>query len=165
MQSAAYWIDVLKLKPHPEGGYYSQVYKSSDELPEGILNNRYPSKRQVSSSIYFLLTAQEKSRLHRIKSDELWHFYTGSSLTIYMLNESGERSEFCLGPSFETGECFQQGVPAGVWFGASINTNNGFALVGCTVAPAFDFEDFELAKQEDLLKQYPQHEAFIKGLT
>lgn len=165
MNTADYWIDKLELSRHPEGGFYKQVYKATESISQNALPERFKGSRSFATSIYFLLSGTDVSRFHRIKSDELWHFYAGSSLTIYMIDDTGERSEFTLGSDFEKGECFQHAVPLGCWFGAALNQANSFALVGCTVAPGFDFEDFELAKQAELLKAYPQHRKLIEKLS
>lgn len=165
MQDAAYWIQHLELEPHPEGGFYKQVYRAQESISQNALPSRFSGNRSFATSIYFLLSGNDVSKFHRIKSDELWHFYAGSSLTVYMIDEASEQTQFVLGGDYEAGECFQNVVHAGRWFGAALNKTNSFALIGCTVAPGFDFADFELAEQANLLKQYPQHEQLIKRLT
>lgn len=163
--SAKYWIEKLKLKKHPEGGYHREVYRSEDLIREDALPERFKGSRAFSTSVYFLLKGNDISRLHRLKSDELWHFYQGSPLTIHVIGKNGEYSQINLGNNFEKGEVSQAVVPAGFWFGAEVSDAESFALVGCTVAPGFDFSDFELGKRRELLTLYPQHKAIIEKLT
>ena len=165
MKDAAYWIDKLGLEPHPEGGYYVEVYKASESIAKDALPERFSGERAFSTSIYFLLEGQQVSKFHRIKSDELWHFYEGSGIIIYTLDADGVLTELHLGSDIEQGEAFQVVVPAGVWFGAVVKDNSSFALVGCTVAPGFHFDDFELAEQNNLIQMFPQHTATIQKLT
>ncbi len=143
-------IDKLHLKPHPEGGYYSETYRSI----ETTLNND-GNKRSVCTAIYYLLEKDDKSHFHRIKSDELWFFHQGEPLEIVML-QNGEPKTILLGNDIQNGEIPQAKIPANTWFAAKIKSGKCYSLVSCTVAPGFDFSDFELAKREDLLKQYPQ---------
>jgi predicted cupin superfamily sugar epimerase len=163
--AASRWIDVLGLRPHPEGGHYRETYRADKVLPAGFLPGRREGPRAVSTAIYFLLAAGERSRLHRIASDELWHFYAGTALTLYVLHRHGSLTRFTLGIRVERGEQPQACVPAGCWFGAAVEATDGYALVGCTVAPGFDFADLELAERDALLAGYPQHRAVIERLT
>ena len=156
-KNAAYWIRELNLKKHPEGGYYKEVYRAKDEVD---IQGR---TRSASTSIYFLLSANEFSSLHQIQSDELWHFYDGSPLTVHRLCSDGSYRSFVLGRDIERGEHLQNWVPAGDWFGATVET--GYALVGCTVAPGFEFQDFRMATREELLAVYPQHASVVHRLT
>jgi predicted cupin superfamily sugar epimerase len=165
MKDASYWRENLSLEPHPDGGYYRQTYRSGtglakESLPEGI-----SGPRPVSTAIYFLLDGRGFNHLHRLKSDELWHFYTGSSLTLHMILADGAYSRIHLGLEIEAGQEFQGVVPAGSWFGALVDNPESFSLVGCTVAPGFDFEDFEMGDREHLLARYPRHAAIIRRLT
>ncbi|MCA9836835.1 MAG: cupin domain-containing protein [Trueperaceae bacterium] len=162
--SAEYYIDKLKLKSHPEGGLYRRVYEARESIAQVALPARFSGARTFATSIYYFLRGDEVSRFHRIKSDEVWHFYAGSRLTLHMLNEKGYR-ELYLGSELEAGAAFQAVIPAGVWFGASLEQQDSFALVGCTVAPGFDFVDFELAQREALLAQYPEQQELILRLT
>ena len=159
------YVQQLRLTPHPEGGYYRQVYVSGLELPAYALPGR-GGPRAASTAIYFLLAAGQISRLHRIASDEVWHFYAGDALTIYVLHPNGQAEMLTLGPDVGAGQAFQQVVPAGCWFGAEPRMGDyGFTLVGCTVAPGFHFDDFELAAQPALLTEFPQHRDLIRKLT
>jgi predicted cupin superfamily sugar epimerase len=163
--SANDWITHLNLQAHPEGGYYQETYRADDQLTVEGLPERYPGPRSASTGIYFLLKGDQVSHLHRIRSDEMWHFYAGTALTVHLINPAGDYHQLKLGPDFDAGQSFQGVVPAGCWFGASVDAPDGYALVGCTVAPGFDFEDFELADRRTLLNQYPAHQEIIERLT
>jgi predicted cupin superfamily sugar epimerase len=153
----------FNLKPHPEGGWYSETYRSSEStshLPEG-----FAGERNFSTAIYFLLSGGHFSAFHRIKSDELWHFYDGDMLQIFVIDETGTLRIIELGREVDKGQVFQAVVRKGLWFASRCSTSAGFSLVGCTVSPGFDFRDFEMADRNDLLKQFPQHKDHIIGLT
>jgi hypothetical protein len=152
MKTAADYIKALALQPHPEGGYFAETYRSDEMIPHDALPSRFRGARSFGTAIYFLLESHHESALHRIQSDEIWHFYDGDPLEIYVIDSVGAATIIRLGRNLENGEVFQAVVPAGNWFGAKpiINAatiNAGYVLVGCTVAPGFDFADFELAKQ------------------
>jgi uncharacterized protein len=159
---AGYWIDKLQLLEHPEGGYYRETYRSNQLID---LLNGFSGYRSLSNTIYFLLDRHQFSALHRIKSDEVWHFYTGSSLTIYVLENKETLTKLRLGNNLESGEQFQVIVKAGFWFGAAVNDSSSYSLVGCTVSPGFDFADFELGQRNSLFQLYPNHKAIIEKLT
>jgi hypothetical protein len=165
MKSAQYLIEKLNLLKHPEGGYFREVYRSEEEIKQEHLPERYSGARHHSTSIYFLLTSDEFSAFHRIKSDESWHFYDGSSVTIHMINEIGKYYSVKLGSNLEKDEVFQFTISHGTWFAASIDESDLYALVGCTVAPGFHYDDFELGKREELIKLFPQYEDLIKKFT
>ncbi len=180
MHTADYWIDLLQLTRHPEGGYYREVYRSDEITASEALPDRFGGPRTYSTSIYFLLKAGEPSKFHRLQSDELWHFYAGGSVTIHLIDERGEHQHQVLGPDYTKGQAFVQIIPRHNWFGAVVETavvetatadtavveeSDGFVLLGCTVAPGFEFQDFELARREDLLAQFPQYAAIIHELT
>jgi uncharacterized protein len=162
---AAYWISKLALEPHPEGGFYRQTYRADLVLPKESLPPEFTGSRTVSTAIYFLLDGDNFSAFHRLRSDEMWHFYAGSALMVYVIDQHGDLSEILLGSNAEAGEVFQAVVKAGCWFASQGRDRSSFALVGCTVAPGFDFEDFEMAKRADLVKAYPQHRGVIERLT
>lgn len=164
-KNAAYWIKKLELEPHPEGGYYRQTYRADLVLPQQNLPRQFAGARAVSTAIYFLLEGDNFSAFHRLRSDEMWHFYLGAPLTVHVIDESGKYSKIELGSDPEAGEALQGVVTAGCWFASQVKDGMSFALVGCTVAPGFDFEDFELAKRQDLVKTYPQHRGLIERLT
>jgi uncharacterized protein len=164
-KNAEYFINHLGLEPHPEGGYFKEVYRAEELIDKNSLHERYDGERVHSTSIYFLLKSENISAFHRLCSDELWHFYEGSSLTIFIIDENGKLEKVTLGSNLAAGEIFQYTVKKNQWFGASVNDTNSFSLIGCTVAPGFDFNDFELGKRAELLKTYPEHEDIIKKLT
>jgi uncharacterized protein len=161
-KDASYWIKHLKLQPHPEGGYYRQTYKS-DLVIDGMAGLGGP--RAASTAIYFLLEGQNFSAFHRLPSDEMWHFYAGSPLTVHVIDPAGEYSSLWLGSDPEAGQSFQAVVSSGCWFASHVADWKNWALVGCTVAPGFDFADFELARREELSAKYPQHREVIHMLT
>jgi predicted cupin superfamily sugar epimerase len=165
MNDAAHWVETLKLSPHPEGGYYRRTYESFEQLPMAALPARFSGNRPIATAIYYLLEGAGFSALHRIKSDEIWNFYAGSPLRLTVLDPGGVLHELLLGKAPEAGQSFQHVVRAGCWFGAEVAGAASYSLVGCVVAPGFDFEDFELADRERLVAAYPQHRAVIEGLT
>ena len=164
-KDAQYWIDRLSLSPHPEGGYYRVTYQSTLTIAQDALPSTFHGDRCASTAIYFLLAEGDFSAFHRLASDELWHFYAGSALIVYVIDPEGNYSELQLGDGFEAGEVFQAVVKAGSWFASRLKDSAGFALVGCTVAPGFDFADFEMAKRSELTAAYPEHRKLIEELT
>jgi predicted cupin superfamily sugar epimerase len=165
MRDAAYWISRLNLTNHPEGGYYRSTYASPVWIAQGALPPGFTGPRLASTAIYFLVDGSNFSAFHRLQSDEVWHFYAGSALMIHVIDSDGSASEILLGSDPESGESFQGVVKAGCWFGARVKDRQSFALVGCTMAPGFDFEDFELATRDQLTGLFPQHRALIEKLT
>jgi len=161
--AATYWIHHLHLNRHPEGGWFSETYRAAETIPAGALPARFESPRSFSTAIHFLLERGDFSALHRLKSDEIWHFYDGGPLTVHVITADGERYDILLGPDAEQGERFQAVVPAGCWFGAE--TSGEFSLVGCTLAPGFDFSDFEMGDREGLTILFPEHSALIARMT
>ena len=157
-------IGRLELVKHPEGGWYRETYRSGDVILGKDLPDRFIDNRSVSTAIYFLLQSGEVSLLHRIKSDEIWHFYAGEPLTVHVFTPQGEYNPLNIGTKMATGAAFQCVVPAGCWFGAEVN-GDGYSLVGCTVAPGFDFADFEMGSREELQKQFPELSEIIQRLT
>ena len=165
-RDAADWIRTLNLQPHPEGGWYAETYRSADLWPTGALPARYRGSRAASTAIYFLLEGRQISALHRLSSDELWFFHAGATLRLDLIGPDGEAHMLRLGARRDRGDCLPQAVlPAGWWFGARIECGRGFALVSCTVAPGFDFADFEIGRRAVLLARYPAHAAVIRSLT
>jgi len=165
MKPISYWVDHLNLQPHPEGGFFSETYRSSEAIAHSALPGRFSGDRSCSTAIYFLVEAGKFSSLHRIQSDELWHFYTGAPLLVSVIHPDGRLEDIRLGANPENGEVFQAVVPAGAWFGSRLLQESGYALVGCTVAPGFDFADFELATRVEMLNLFPQHRSTIEVLT
>jgi predicted cupin superfamily sugar epimerase len=163
MTTAAEWIERLGLVPHPEGGHYREAYRSAEVVPAAALPPRFGGDRAFCTAIYFLLQGQDFSALHRIKQDEVWHFYDGAALTVHVLDDAGEYSTIHLGR--DAGEEPLGVVPAGRLFGATVRDGRSWSLVGCTVAPGFDFADFELPGRAELCRLYPQHRTVIERLT
>jgi len=165
MTSADHWIQKLGLKRHPEGGYFKETYRSGEAISKQALPARFGGDRVFSTCIYFLLDKTDFSAFHAIRQDEVWHFYEGSSLTIHILDQKGAYSAVKLGRNAENGESFQAVIPAGCWFAAAVDDTEAYALVGCTVAPGFDFADFELADRKRLVALYPEHSDIIEKYT
>ena len=162
-KDSAYWIRKLRLEPHPEGGYYRQTYRA-DLVLEG-LPRQFSGPRAASTAIYFLLEGENFSAFHRLRSDEVWHFYLGATVTVHVIEAEGRYTQVQLGSDPEAGGVLQAVVKAGCWFASQMKDGKSFALVGCTVAPGFDFEDFELAERDRLVELYPQHRDVITNLT
>jgi predicted cupin superfamily sugar epimerase len=158
-------VESLELLPHPEGGYYKEVYRSEKTIAKDSLPDSFSGDRSYCTSIYFLLTSENFSAFHRIKQDEIWHFYGGSSLSVHVIDTDGTYTEHKVGMDFSNGEQPQLVVPEGCWFASSVAQEGSYAFVGCTVAPGFDFDDFELATRTALQQEYPQHAAIIHKLT
>jgi predicted cupin superfamily sugar epimerase len=157
-------IEQLKLLKHPEGGWYRETYRSEQVLSAAALSGRFSGDRSACTAIYYLLQSGDISALHRIKSDELWHFYAGDSLTVHVITPQDEYYPLHLGLNLSAGETFQCVVPAGCWFGAEL-PGEGYSLVGCTVAPGFDFADFEMGNRTELMGQFPEQTEIIQRLT
>jgi predicted cupin superfamily sugar epimerase len=157
-------IRLLQLTPHPEGGHFAEVFRSS--LP--VASQAHPGARAASTAIYFLLKSGELSALHRVRSDEGWHHYAGDALELHAFSEAGHELHR-LGGDLARGERPFAMVPANAWQAArvaeSTSTRRGFALVGCTVAPGFDFADFELPSRERMLAYLPEHADWVQALT
>jgi uncharacterized protein len=155
-------IETYKMIAHPEGGYYKETYRSNETLQEECLPIRFRGERIFSTGIYYLLRGNEFSAFHRIKSDEMWHFYAGIPLNIYVIDPAGNFELITMGQNFNNGEVFQAVIRAGNWFAAQPVSVSGFSFMGCTVAPGFDFDDFELAMADQLAETYPQHTDLIR---
>ncbi len=162
-EKARYYINKLELKKHPEGGYYKEIYRSAEMF--SIDPPKKNLKRNASTSIYFMLEGTQKSKFHRLKSDELWHFYDGSSIKIYVIDEKGILDEITLGRKTEDGEVFQTVIKKNNWFASEVINKKSFAMIGCTVSPGFDFSDFELADREYLLEKFPKYKSLIQKLS
>lgn len=162
--NANYYVRELNLLPHPEGGFYKETYRAAGIIAKGGLPATFGGNRAFSTAIYYLLQQGDFSAFHRIKSDECWHFYAGDTLLIHVLD--GENGYTCLhlGSDVKQGATFQCVVPAGAWFASEPAPGSSFCLTGCTVAPGFDFADFEMAKKEDLVQLYPACETLIDRL-
>lgn len=165
MRDAEYWIRTLNLQPHPEGGFYRETYRASDVISGAALPARFGGDRACSTAIYFLLRGGEFSALHRLKSDEIWHFYAGAPLSIHALSSNDGYEVAQLGPDPDCGQAPQIVVAAGLWLGACVEKAAPYSLVGCTVAPGFDFADFELGRRDELLATFSEHADVVHFLT
>lgn len=158
-------LSELDLKPHPEGGYFKETYRSLGEIKEESLGDDYDGKRNYSTCIYFLLTSDKFSAFHRIKQDEIWHFYDGSPISLHTISESGIHKVTIIGRDVLNGETPQFVVPGGCWFAAEVIHKNSYSLVGCTVSPGFSFDDFELRSRKELISLFPDKKEIISKLT
>ncbi|MFC6311015.1 cupin domain-containing protein [Paraburkholderia dipogonis] len=155
----------LDLKPHPEGGFFSETYRSVERVIRDKDVSGAAETRSASTAIYYLLCDGAHSAWHRIQSDEVWHFYAGEPLNVHVLDQTGALVTHKLGNALTHPDAvFQAVVPAGLWFAAECADPATFALVGCTVAPGFEFSEFELADVGTLKALYPRHVALIERL-
>ncbi len=151
MKTANYWIDSLQLQPHPEGGWFKEIYCSGDIIPKENLPGNYSGDRSLCTSIYYLLKEHDFSTFHCLKSDEIWHFHTGNSGVEIVLIENEGITKKRLGVGHGN---FQAVIPKETWFAAHLENKSGYALVGCTVSPGFHFDDFTMGSREELLKEF-----------
>ncbi len=157
-------VEKFQLVPHPEGGFYKEMYRSQEVIDKASLPDRFLGDRHFATAIYFLLEKNNFSAFHRIQSDECWHFYAGQTLHVHVIHLNGEYEKIALGNNINQGETFQAMVPAGSWFASETAPGSDFSFVGCTVAPGFDFADFELAKAEELTAAFPNFAVLIGRL-
>jgi predicted cupin superfamily sugar epimerase len=162
--NAQYWAQKLDLKPHPEGGWYKEVFRDGLRVrPQDGLQTM--TAYSAATGIYFLMDSTHFSAFHRIGFSEGWHFYDGTGICIYILHADGSLQTVTMGRDVEKGEVLQYWIPPKTWFASRVEKAGGYALCGCTVAPGFEFTDFELAQKEQLLVQFPQHHVLIEQLT
>ena len=157
MKTARQWIEELQLERHPEGGWFRECY-ASDIL---VTADGFPAPRPAMTVIYYLLESGDFSALHRLRQDEMWHFYDGSPLTVHTIDPAGNYSPVTLG---EHG-LRQFTVKGGILFGASVDVPDSCALVACTVSPGFDYDDLEMPARDELLAEFPMHRDLILRLT
>jgi uncharacterized protein len=157
-------IKQLNLVPHPEGGFFRETYRCALNLAQQALPDYYSGARSASTSIYYLLVPDTFSCMHRLLTDEVFHFYAGDPVEMLYLGDD-ERKIVTLGQDFERGQIPQFLVPAGVWQGSRLVAGGSFALLGCTVAPGFEFVDYTEGKRADLQRQFPAHAQMIEELT
>lgn len=155
-------IQKLNLQPHPEGGFFRETYRSTGSEK---LADPYHGTRNHSTCIYYLLTSDTYSAWHRIHQDEIWHFYQGSAILLHMILPNGKYSVTEIGHDLDRDQRPQFVVPGGVWFAAEVSEPNNYSLVGCTVAPGFDFQDFEIGERRTLVDAFPQHQNIIERLS
>lgn len=159
-------IEQLNLKPLPlEGGYFRETYRSEERIDAAALPPRYAGERSRCTAIYYLLTPDCFSALHRVKSDEIFHFYAGDPVRMLQLHPEGRGETLTLGGDLDAGHRPQVIVSRGVWQGCRLAPGGRVALMGTTVAPGFDYDDFELASRPSLFKQFPRFENEIRQLT
>ncbi len=158
-------IDRLELQSHPEGGYFKEVYRSDGSITEENLDEGFSGQRNYATSIYFLLTSESFSAFHRIKQDEIWHFYKGSPIKLHIISDVGIYSNTIIGNDIESGQNPQFVVKAKNWFAAEVIDKEAYTLVGCTVSPGFDFNDFELPERDVLISKFPEHSNIITAFT
>ena len=158
-------IEKLDLIKHPEGGYYKENYRSKGEINPDSLWKQANESRSYSTGIYFLLKEHQFSAFHKIKQDEMWHHYLGSTLLLHIIDPKGTYKSIKIGKRFSEGEHLQYVVPANYWFASEVLEKDNFVLCGCTVSPGFDFKDFEMPNRDILIKMFPQHKKIITSLT
>lgn len=158
LTQADYWINHLKLKPHPEGGYYNEVFRSEQQ----VTRKGESQLKNSCTSIHYLLQNADFSSFHKLQSDEIWYFHVGSPLHIHILRPNGryEKKELSIN---DTG-ALSVIIEAGAWFAAEIPSCLGFSLSSCVVAPGFEFAEFELGEKEKLLAMYPAQAELIERL-
>lgn len=162
MKTAQKLIDKLNLAPLPgEGGMFREIYRAQDTIPRSVLPDRFDGDRAYATSIYYLLQAGELSIMHRLHQDEVWHFYQGNPLVLGIIDLDGTARKVHMGHDMDSGEQLQLVLYAGQIFGAQVETPDGFSLVGCTVAPGFEYADFEAPSRSWLLSNYPRHKNLI----
>jgi len=159
-------IDILNLQPHPEeGGYFTETHRSDEMHAAANLPPRYGDDRSHSTAIYYLLTPQTYSHMHRLKTDEIFHFYAGDPCEMLQLHPDGTSDIVVLGNDLKTGHRPQVIVPCDSWQGMRLLPGGTFGLMGCTVAPGFEFADYAHGVRKELLEQYPEHAEQIRRLT
>ena len=154
----------MKPLPH-EGGYYVETYRCDEKISPTALPARYTGERNLSTAILYLLTPDMFSALHRLRSDEIFHFYLGDPVTMLQLHSNGSSEVITLGQDIFNDQRVQVTVPKNSWQGCFLNEGGKFALMGTTIAPGFEFADFELAQREELLERYPGQRDLILKLT
>jgi uncharacterized protein len=167
MPTAQEIIEALNLVPLPEeGGYYRETYRSNGpSLSARVLGVDAEGTRSINTAIYYLVKPESFSALHRIKTDEIFHFYAGSEVEMIQLDEAGNLTRITIGPDILKGHQPQVVVPKGVWQGLRLKDGGQWALMGTTVAPGFEFQDFEVGSRDLLLNQFPQHSEDISRFT
>lgn len=165
MIQASTLVKKLDLQPHPEGGYFKEVYRSDELIKTEGLPERYSSERCFGTSIYYMLEGEHFSAFHKLQSDETWHFYLGSPIVLHLISSEGNYSKIILGKNITEDEILQYTIPKETWFSAEVKDRNTYSLVGCTVAPGFDFKDFQFGKRDELMKLLPSQSDIISKFT
>jgi len=159
-------VKKLNLEPHPiEGGYFAETYRSAVSIPVNCLPAGYSGARRITTAIYYLITPDSFSRMHRLNSDEIFHFYCGDPVEMLQLMPGGSSKILKLGNDIINGVYPQIVVPRGVWQGARLCLGGKYALMGTTVSPGFDYSDYEIGKRDFLIKEYPEDRSRIIDFT
>ncbi len=159
-------IDILRLKPLPiEGGYYKEIFQSEHKINSGEISSEYSGKRLLYSTIYYLITVDTFSALHQLPGDEIFHFYKGDPVEMLNINEDGSHQIITIGNDILNGEIPQILVKGKVWQGCKLKSDGQYALLGTTMSPGFDYEDYVHGKKEDLLEKFPHLDFLIKRYT
>jgi len=157
--------ELLQMRPHPiEGGYFAETYRGAAVVPQSLLPG-YPGDRAISTAIYYLLTPDTFSAMHRVRGDEMFHFYLGDAVEMLQLKADGSGEVFLLGQDIAAGMRLQHTVPGGVWQGSRIRAGGKYALLGTTMAPGFEYEDYETGRRQELSAQFPEYSTMIAALT
>ncbi len=164
-QEAEEIIKKLNLSPHVEGGYFGEIYRSEEFLSQDSLPDRFDGGRNYLTSIYYMLKGNDVSHFHKLKSDEIWYFHSGSSVIVHKISETGKYEKEIMGINFYNGEKPQAIFKNNTWFAAELLDKESYSLFGCAVAPGFDFSDFKLADRQELISKYPNLEEIITRLT
>ncbi len=159
--AAEKWIEYLNLTPHPEGGYFKESFRSSEQISQMALPSRFSGNRSFGTQIYYLLNGKDISHFHKIKQDETWHFYAGSSLVLHILKKDRSYIQQKIGLNMESLERPQFTVMAGDYFAAEVTDKNSYSLVGCSVSPGFEFEDFTMPHCDELKELFPDQRLVI----
>jgi predicted cupin superfamily sugar epimerase len=165
MMTAEQIRELLQMRPHPiEGGYFAETYRGSPVVPQSLLPG-YPGDRAISTAIYYLLTPDTFSAMHRVRGDEMFHFYLGDAVEMLQLKADGGGEVVLLGPDIAARMRLQHTVPAGVWQGSRVRAGGKYALLGTTMAPGFEYEDYDTGQRQDLIARYPEFSNLIRSLT
>jgi Uncharacterized conserved protein len=161
METATQWVQYLNLAAHPEGGFFKEIYRSDIELN---ISSKYSGQRNLATSIYYMLESGQVSKLHRLKSDEIWYFHYGAALKVHVFH-NGTYQCYTLGTSLNHNQVLQLIIPAGVVFGAEVTEPSSFSILGCMVSPGFHFDDFELISGNEMYAYFPDQKSIIQLLT
>jgi uncharacterized protein len=166
MLTATEVIKALGLQPHPvEGGYFVETYRASHKIPADALPPGYDGARTQGTAIYYLLTPDTFSAMHRLPGDEMFHFYLGDAVEMLQLKADGTGERMLLGADIKSGMRLQVVVPGGVWQGSRLVAGGKFALLGATMSPGFEYEDYTTGLRDPLTQKYPAFREMICGLT
>jgi len=158
--------EILKMQPHPiEGGYFVETYRSAQRLPASASGGAYGGERAMATAIYYLLTPDTFSAMHRLPTDEIFHFYLGDPVEMLQLRPDGTGGTVVLGPDLAAGMRLQHVVPTGTWQGSRLAPGGKFALLGTTMSPGFDPRDYESGRREELIARYPGWASVIAMLS